>query len=155
MSEQITNDSERLARLEVEVEGMRAQFGGRFNSLESKIDLMATNLADGRKPRWDTWAAWMVVALTVVGGGTWIVNERFSTADGRADRNYELASTSIREIAAIQEKLGEVETQFRTGGQIYNQMAYRQDVLIDQLWQREFGQALKEDTPWPVLGKER
>lgn len=152
-------DSERLARLEVEVEGMRAQFSSQLSGLGVKIDALANSQSEARKPRWDTWAAWLAVAITIVGGGAWAIDRRFVTTEERADRNYDLAAAAMRQTseheARMSERLGEIETQFRSGGQTYNQTDYRHDLLIDQLWQKTFGQSLSEDAPWPVLGRER
>lgn len=66
-----------------------------------------------------------------------------------------LNSVVLSSEARVAEKMGEIETQFRAGGQIQNLKDHQHDVLIDQLWQKQFGQPLKSDTPWPVLGKER
>lgn len=158
-SENRHSDSERLVRLETEVDGMRQQFGGRFSTIESKLDLLTTSINESRRPRWDTWAAWLVLLVMVSGGGYVLVSDRFEAVEGRTERNYQLASQANHDLgsfrSATSEVLGEIETQFRAGGQINNLVEHRQDQLIDQLWKREFGYGLREDTPWPVLGKER
>ena len=153
--ERLQADSVRLARLETEVEGMRSQFAGRFNSIESKIDTLSTALSEARKPRWDTWAAWVIVGMTIVGGGAWLIDKRFSDSEARSERNFDQIATNAKNIATIHEKLGEVETQFRTGSQIYNQADFRHELLIDQMWRKQFGQPLRDDVPWPILGKDQ
>lgn len=155
MSTGDVTSSERLTRLETEVEGMRQYFTAQFVALSGKIDHLSDAIGEARKPRWDTWAAWLALGVTICGGGMWAVNQRFEAVEGRTERNYQMIAQLNTSHASFLEKLGEVETQFRTGSQMYNQTDYRHDLLLDQLWRKSFQQSLREDTPWPSLGKER
>lgn len=137
---------------------MRAQFGGRFNALESKIDVLTTAVSDGRKPRWDTWAAWLAVGVTIVGGGAWAIDRRFGDQEARADRMHSamtlLSEKVVKNDATTVSSLQRTETQLKGISDILNLTTENNRNWISEHHHRLYGHPLPDKHVWPEVGRD-
>lgn len=167
----------RMATLESEMEGLRGQFTGLASQVNTKFaeqSALIQRLVDDKRTPWGTLGTWAALLVTIGTLGVGLLGYTLNTqmlglkeemrqndnlsltrheAQGELIRINSDRTSETRVVqSAMQSELQRVETQMAAGSNYRNLQVSHQHLLIDQLWQKQFGQVLRDPGVYPLQG---